>query len=381
MDLNNAGHLKVRLLIEGMSLAETATEGLGNQWLEKIYSYSLTDWVDRKIILPSDIKLDNRVFVGFRFNPNSEWELAGDNSGRYVLNKATGLKVAASLIPRPPYYDHETNDGNKIRTIGVSCGNHGVSFFVNSYCEYFRTGENCKFCGLVPTQKKFSDTVKFKKVEQVQEATQAILESGEQIDFFQLSGGSKYDHNEEVRSYLAYIAAINKELAAKKLDGKIPIHLTSMPPTDLRILDDLKASGLDTISFDLECPTPDYFRKYCPGKSKSYGYKGIRDALGYAQSVFGKGKTFSIFILGIEPRGQFVESLGEIVREGIVPTLNVYHHDPLCAKDMDITNPDAEEIVKTAQDVAKLFREHKIVPGNLGCAHYDIGHEIRKGYF
>ncbi|MDP3027536.1 MAG: radical SAM protein [Nanoarchaeota archaeon] len=381
MDLNNAGHLKIKLLVDGMRLSEEASEGLGKKWQEKIYSYSLTDWIDKKIILPSDIKLEDKVFVGFRFNPNSEWELDREDSERFVKNINTGLRIPASLIPRSSYYDWETSDGKKMQAIGVSCGNHGVSFFVNSYCEYFRNGENCKFCGLVPTQKKFSDSVKFKKVDQVQETIKAILNSGERVDFIQLSGGSMYNHNAEVRTYLPYISAIHQELAKEDLEGKIPIHLTCMPPFDLKIFRELKLAGLNTISFDLECPTQKYFKKYCPGKTKSYGYSGIRDALSYAKEVFGNGKVFSIVILGIEPRESFVSSLEEVIKDGIVPTLNIYHYDPLCSKDMDVTNPDPEELIKTAQEVAELFRRYRAVPGNLGCAHYDIGHEIIKGYF
>lgn len=380
MDPNNAGHLKIKLLVDGMRMADSVAEGVGGQWQEKLYSYSLTDWVNKKIMLPSDIKLDDKVFVGFRFNPNSEWELMGNNSGRYVRNVNTGLEIPASLITRPSYYNGKTTDGIKMQSVGVSCGNHGVSFFVNSYCEYFRKGENCKFCGLVPTQKKFSDTIKFKKVNQVQETIRTIIDSEEQVDFIQLSGGSKYDHNAEVRSYIPYISAIKQELIQVDLWRKIPIHLTCMPPTNLEILEELKSAGLDTISFDLECLTPEYFAKYCPGKQRSYGYNGMRDALGYARNIFGDGKVFSIVILGIEPRDTFVKGLEEIVKEGIVPTLNVYHYDPLCSNDMDITNPDADKVIEIANDVSALFRIYGIVPGNLGCAHYDIGHEIRKGY-
>ncbi|MBU4086518.1 MAG: hypothetical protein KKB21_02990, partial [Nanoarchaeota archaeon] len=201
MDMTNAGQLKIALLVQGIQLEESAKQSLGEKWQEKIYSYSLTDWVDKKIVLPSDIKLDERVYVGFRFNPNSPWMLVGDDNGRRVVDRE-GLEVKAALIPRPPYYDRLTSRGEKMQSIGVSCGNHGVSFFLNSYCEYFKDGENCRFCSLVPTQKKFLDTVKIKTVEQVRETTQAILDLGCKLDFIQLSGGSLYDHNKENRDYI-----------------------------------------------------------------------------------------------------------------------------------------------------------------------------------
>jgi len=368
------------LLIRGMRINDAARESLGEKWQEKIYSYSLTDWVDRKIVLPSDIKLDNRVYVGFRFNPNSDWELIRDEK-ELKLRNIEGKEMSAELIPRPTYYDLKTSEGDKMQAIGVSCGNHGVSFFVNSYCEYFRYNENCKFCGLVPTQKIFSDTVKRKTPQQVMETTKAILDLGCKVDFIQLSGGSSYNHDKEVKDYIPFISVINQELEKRGLKGKIPIHLTSMPPKNLEILLELKDAGLDTISFDLECPTHFFFKKYCPGKEKSYGYENIRKALIKAQDIFGKRNVYSIVILGIETRKTFINGIEDILKDGVIPTINIFHYDPFCSQDIDVKNPDIEESIKTTQNIANLFRRYNAVAGKLGCAHYDIGHEIRKGYF
>lgn len=107
----------------------------------------------------------------------------------------------------------------------------------------------------------------------------------------------------------------------------------------------------------------------------------MRNALNYARDIFGTGNAFSIVILGIEPRDTFIKSLENIMKDGIVPTLNIYHYDPLCSTDMDITDSDVEEIIEIAKDVSTLFKSYGTVPGDLGCAHYDIGHEIEKGYF
>ena len=378
MDITNAGQLKIALLVQGMQLEESAKQSLEEKWQEKIYSYSLADWVDKKIVLPSDIKLDERVYVGFRFNPDSPWRLVGDDNGRRVISKGE-LEIKAALIPRPSYYDRLTSRGERMQSIGVSCGNHGVSFFLNSYCEYFKDGRNCRFCSLVPTQKKFSDTVKRKTVEQVRETTQAILDLGCKLDFIQLSGGSLYDHNKENRDYMPFILAIHEELAKRELVRAIPVHLTSMPPKNLDILLELRDAGLDTISFDLECPTQSYFERYCPGKSRTQGYRNMRKALTAAQDVFGRGNVFSIIILGIEPRKSFVNGVEDLLKDGITPTLNIYHHDPFCSTDSDLKVPDVEETIQTAKDIGALFRQYKAVPGNLGCAHYDIGHEIAKG--
>ncbi len=380
MNTKNAGHVKIALLARGMRIGEGALEGIGEKWQEKIYSYSLTDWTDRKIILPSDIKLDQRVFVGFRLNPNSDWELTKNGGGLKIRNM-DGQEMPTEMIPRPKYYDLKASTGDKLQSIGVSCGNHGISFFINSYCEYFQKNENCRFCGLVPTQKRFSDSVKRKTTQQVRETMKAILELECPIDFIQLSGGSSYDHDKEVRSYIPFILLIKEELVKRGLEGKIPIHLTSMPPKNLEILSELKEAGLNTISFDLECPTEIFFQKYCPGKERSYGYRNMRNALLRAQQVFGGNNVYSILIMGIEPRNSFISGIESLLENGVVPTLNIYHHDPFCSSEMDVREPDTEELIDTAGIVADLFRKYHAIPGNLGCAHYDIGHEITKGYF
>lgn len=379
MDLKNPGHLKISLLLNGMCITNTAREGLGDKWLEKIYSYSLTDKVDRKIMLPSDIKIQN-VFVGFRYDGNSEWKIEASKN-LYILTKHEEFVTEVKLIPRPSYYSMTTSQGVPLRAIGVSCGNHGVSFFINSYCEYFLKGENCKFCGLVPTQKKFSDTVKVKKIGQVDECINTILDSNNHLDFVQLSGGSKYDHDAENRQYIPFIKTLREALESRSLTGKIPIHLTCMPPLDLGVLNELRDSGLDTISFNLECTTPSFFDMYCPGKALTHGHGGMRKALRKAKEVFGEGNVYTIVIMGLEPGDVFLKGLDDIMRDGIIPTINLFHHDPFCASDMDVNNPNPDELINIAYNTAALFLKYGIKPGRLGCAHYDIGHEIRKGYF
>ena len=328
MNINNPAHLKITLLVEGLDIDNKIKKDLGTFYQEKIYSYSLTDWTTEKVLLPSDIKLDHRAYVGFRFNPKSKWKLIKEKENFYVSYQ-NERKIPVELIPRPKYYDKKISSGKKVQEIGVSCGNHGVSFFINSFCEYFLNNENCKFCGLVPTQRRFSDTVKRKTPEQVYEATRIILDSGEQVDFVQLSGGSCYDHDKEVKRYIPFVSKIHEQLNKRRLVDDIPIHLTSMPPKNFNLLEELKDCGLKTISFDLECPSQQYFEKYCPGKAKSYGYKEMRNALKQALNVFGEGNVYSIVILGIEPRESFVNNLEDIINDGIIPTLNTVSYTHL----------------------------------------------------
>ena len=66
--------------------------------------------------------------------------------------------------------------------------------------------------------------------------------------------------------------------------------------------------------------------------------------------------------------------------DGISTTINIYHHDPLTTK-MDIGEQDPERVIGMTYEIAKFFKQFGVRPGLLGCAHYDIGHEIRKGFF
>lgn len=382
MNINNEGHLKIALLAEGVRISEKAKEKIGDHWLEKIYSYSLTDWTDEKQIFPSDIILGGKVVVGFRFNPNSRWLIEKDKD-IYIIsdNVSKNQYEGISYSQRPKYYDNLTGCGASMQSIGVSCGNHGISFFVNNYCEYFKDGQNCRFCSLVPSQSIFSETKNLKSVNQVKHTIKKILEIEDPLDFIQLSGGSFYNHDREVRNYLKYIEVIKNELINSGHQKYIPIHLTSMPPKDLSLLKKLKSAGLDTISFDLECPTENYFRKYCPGKQNSYGYSQMRKALEQALGVFGQGNVYTIVILGIEPPELFIQSIKELAESGIIPTINIYHYDPLIQNKMDVKFPDTELLISAASELAKTFSNYNIVPGKLGCAHYDIGNELKNGYF
>src|SRR5690606_19918507 len=129
-----------------------------------------------------------------------------------------------------------------------------------------------------------------------------------------------YNHNREVYDYIKYIETIKRHLIASVKHKHTLIHLTCMPPTDLAILKDLRAAGLDTISFDLECTDENYFRKYCPGKERTSGYKTIRKALRNAIGVFGADKVFSIVIAGIEPSDVFARGIESLIQDGVTPT-------------------------------------------------------------
>ena len=380
MNDNNPAHVKVALLCKGMNIEERVKETLGTSHQEKIYSYSITDWVNKKVPFPSEIKLEDRVYVGFHYRPASIFRLAHVDDYNLAIFKNDEPVVDAALIKRPSYYSFKSGDGVPLQAIGVSCANHGVSFFINDYCQYFKENENCRFCTLVPTQQRFNDTLKYKKVDRVDETMAKIIELGDRVDFVQLSGGSLYDHDGEVRNYIQYIETVKKHLESQGLQGRTPVHLTTMPPRDLEILKELKDAGLNTISFDLECATQQYFEKYCPGKTKSYGYQGMRKALQEAVNVFGRGNVFTIIIVGIEPPEVFVSGTHDLISSGVSPTMNVYHHDPLTMK-MDVGEPDPDVVIDTIYEIAKDFRRYSVRPGLLGCAHYDMGHEIRKGFF
>ncbi len=386
MDLGNAGHLKLALLAQGMRISSAAKYGLGTNYQEKVYSYGITDWVDEKQLLPSDIILNEMVYVGFHYRPHSRWELdrKHDRDNRYghpVLRLDGKVVADAEYITRPAYYGIKTSNGTPMQSVGVSCANHGISFFINEDCQYFEKGEECRFCSLVPTQRRYDDTLKFKKVSQVQECINTVLDLGCRLDFTQISGGSFYNHNREARLYIPYIKGISQNLEREDLKGKIPIHLTCMPPDDTEILREWLEVGLDTLSFDLECTHEVYFQKYCPGKANSKGYWGIRKALRRAVDIFGVGKVFTIVIAGLEPPEVFISGVEDLFQDGVTPTINIYHHDPFSAPQMDVGEPDPEVLIDMTYALAQLFKKYSGRPGALGCAHYDIGHEIRKGYF
>src|SRR3989338_11464940 len=163
MDIKNLGHVKIALLCKGVSMDPQIRLNLGVTAQEKIYSYSITDWVDRKVTFPSEIKLEDRVYVGFHYRPTSRFRLGLEKECLSILMDEKPI-MRASLIKRPQYYEHKSNEVVPLQAIGVSCANHGVSFFINNYCQYFKENEDCKFCTLVPTQQKFNDTLKYKKI-------------------------------------------------------------------------------------------------------------------------------------------------------------------------------------------------------------------------
>jgi hypothetical protein len=122
------------------------------------------------------------------------------------------------------------------------------------------------------------------------------------------------------------------------------------------------------------------FDKYCPGKSKSKGYAKMREALKYASNILGTQNTYTILISGVDNSKSFIDGIKSILDDGVTPTLNIYHHDPLSAPNMDVSEPNIEELIFMFQEISSIFQTYNVKPGSLGCAHYDIGHEIQRGF-
>ncbi len=106
----------------------------------------------------------------------------------------------------------------------------------------------------------------------------------------------------------------------------------------------------------------------------------MREALKYASNILGTQNTYTILISGVDNSKSFIDGIKSILDDGVTPTLNIYHHDPLSAPNMDVSEPNIEELIFMFQEISSIFQTYNVKPGSLGCAHYDIGHEIQRGF-
>lgn len=253
------------------------------------------------------------------------------NDGHPVIAKNGKIIQKVAPARRPSYYGRTTSDGVPMTKIGVVTGDF-LAIAIDDRCwfwGYYREDElvllrekQCKYCGIGLSLKR--DEIYRKTNQQILETIEAAVE-GKDIRHIGLNSGTLPPPGRGHEEHAELIAAIKS-----KFD--VWVRIAIAPPDDERYVDFLFAAGADQVGYNYEVFDPELYRKICPGKYEEIDRGKPRQhydrILRYAAKKGGPNKTFSVFVVGMEPRESLIAGVEHVCRMGVVPRLSVFRPIP-----------------------------------------------------
>lgn len=214
----------------------------------------------------------------------------------YVLLRGDEEIGPAFPQPRPRYYDLETDDGVPYWKLALLHLDSLASTVVQR-CIYYDTWEQCQFCG-IELSLHAGRTVGVKRPEQLVEVAIAARDLDGAKDVTLTTG--TVNRRDKGARYIARCARAVKQAAG------MPVQVQFEPPTDLAVLDEVKAAGVDAVGIHVETFDPAVLARVAPAKA-AIGVEGYFRTWRRAVELFGRGQVSTYVILGMGERPELVE--------------------------------------------------------------------------
>ncbi|MBI2864720.1 MAG: hypothetical protein HYX94_09195 [Chloroflexi bacterium] len=239
------------------------------------------------------------------------------------------------------------------------------------FCEYFTTGEECKFCNFNPTQEDARRTGLQRAVTiNPDETVEAFKIYGSEIRLIEgfLESGGFAKSETETSVNVKYVDKLNSSLPYKTHMKLVAEAVTR------KELQRLKDAGLSGIRFQMETFDERLFAVINPGKAKHLSRDGWLEAFQDAVDVFGVGNVAAKFVGGVtmqgpkgystwqEARDSHVEGDKWMLSHGVFPCMDALRWAPGSPFSRDPANrdkfPPAEFFLDCAVEHDKAMNEH-----------------------
>lgn len=373
LDLSNPAHVKLCLLVQGVSFTPDAVAGVGRQQTERTLAYNNSDQpLQGLTTVPGELLLPEDVVCGVNYRPDSPWCVRRRADGWMLMLDGQPV-CSVELPPRPAYYDHRLSDGSPANRYVSQFSVHAVAVFLRRRCHMWAIRAPCKFCSVEATRSVNRAVHDAPHGPLLTEALVAAVASEPRLRALEWSGGALDDFD---RGFTEAVDAI--EAARAALPRAVPNHLNIMPPHDLSLLSRLAA--VEEPTFALEVWSPRLFEQVCPGKHRLYGRAGYLRAFDACVTLFGAGKMSCNFVAGLEPVENLIEGCWAMAESGVVPTVAVFHPDmgtPYARK----PPPAIGDLLRLAGELSALHRRFGYRPYLVGCRRSSLDSEIYQGRF
>jgi Radical SAM superfamily len=312
-----------------------------------------------EVILPGG--LWTNVPVTEHFVARSPYTLHRAPGGAYVVRRNGDEVAPVTLSPRPSWYDQPTAGGKPMTRIGTLQGTY-LGIYQAKVCEYWTEKPikvNCKFCSV--GLNLGVDDADEKSVDEVMEVVRAAREQSG-ITYVDFNTGH-YEGDTYLDILLPFIARIKRETG-------LLVGVQTPPHRDLKRYDELRAMGVNRVSFCFEIFDRQRFEEICPGKHAEYGLDHYLEAVRYCAALGKQGPrdqpwvSNGEIIAGLEPPESSIAAIDWITSVGAIPTVCVFR--PLKGTDLeDAEPPETEAIVPVFRHLYEACMERGLP---IGCA-------------
>ncbi|MDO8672105.1 MAG: hypothetical protein Q7O66_11850, partial [Dehalococcoidia bacterium] len=239
------------------------------------HDVTLQEWVAKRparlqgdhILRPGSLIMKNGIGAAIRLDTRSPYEIRSLGDGRFGLFEGEEKVDIEIYFPPPkprPTDGLVTSKGTPLSTL-FSCPRRCISLMPVRYCEYFATGDQCKFCNFNNTQADSRavglDRPVTINLDEVVEGYKILSSEVKLIEVkFEMGGFMKGEN--EGRIYFDFVGNVARGAAYKP---SLTIRTQAMDRKDMQRLKD---AGLDCMSIQMEVWDPELFAEVLPGKAK-----------------------------------------------------------------------------------------------------------------
>lgn len=357
--------LKLKLLINGIKINESAFYGLGNIYKEYQYGYNDSNWIkqEKRQIIPSELVLPGQIVVAPHLRPDSPYVIKRIGDKMFVFDESSNDTISAiDYLPRPKIWDIKLSDGSKLKEYLNVYGANCLNLFIVANCDFWNEGLPCVFCSLQPTQKLHKEVVVHKPLEKIEEAITLAFENESNLDWMIITGGSLKDRRLEANRYYEVLSLIRKHIP-DKWNGKIKGNAALLPSNREDDLERLFETGIEHPSFNLEVWGKELFNTYCPGKEKYASFTNLIETYKKAVNIWGPGQVWCNFVGGITPIQDLKDGFKFMADLGVVPGANIFHLDPKApGVRLGLCEPSEEYVIDMYQYLSSLYKEYDYKP-------------------
>ena len=363
--LSNSAKLKLKLLLYGIRIDDSAFYGLGDIYKEYQYGYNDSNWIKhtQRQLIPSELVLPGQIVVAPHLRPNSPYLIKRIEDTMYVIDERINEVLSTiDYLPRPRIWDLELSDGSKLKEYLNVYGANCLNLFIVANCDFWNEGKPCVFCSLQPTQNLHKEVVVYKPLERIEEAITLAFENEESLEWMIITGGSLKDRNLETDRYCDVLNVIQKHIP-QRWNGKIKGNAALLPTDKEEDLIRIFETGIEHPSFNMEVWGEDLFKFYCPGKEKYVSFQTLIDTYKRAVKIWGPGNVWCNFVGGISPINDLKDGFKFMADLGVVPGANIFHLDPKAVGvKLGLTEPSEEYVMEMYKSLSSLYKEYGYKP-------------------
>jgi radical SAM protein (TIGR04043 family) len=289
-------------------------------------------------------------------SPLSLYSVGGDSW--LIRDGQTEYRVKP--LGKPKFYDKFTRDGIEMSKIALRHSVDCIASTVLQTCVYWRTNEQCKFCG-IELSLRDNNTVARKTPRQLIEVVDEALAEGV-CRHVTLTTGTPTTDDKGIKTYAGIVEAL------KAVHSTLPIQVQFEPPKVMLTMDELQRAGVDSVGIHIESFDRDVLRRICSGKSRTAAEEYI-EAWRYAKELFGEGQVSTYIIAGLGESDDNIVSASRLLANlGVIPYLVPVR--PITGTPMENVNPpQTDRMTKLYMDVADVLNECGLNPAHsrAGC--------------